>query len=142
MPRADAERRELMSHQQTWDDAIDRFEGLGADNDFGRQMIGLLRSLRVRWEAAVNVDTSMFDLTFSARGRPKTTTVWLERSEPGQPESAFVVSLRDHRPRLGLDQAGGRLVIAGDHCRPENAKTVVESFLLQLASPPSETSEE
>jgi hypothetical protein len=123
-----------MSVQQTWDDAINRYRGLGPDDAFGSQMIGFVEALRERWEARVNVDTSMFDLVFTARGGDKHTAVRVEGRPPTGADLLFVVSLLEDRPRQGLDERGGRLEIAGDICRPENAANVVDSFLTQIVS--------
>jgi hypothetical protein len=120
--------------QQTWDEAIERYRGLGPDNAFGSQMIGFVEALRGRWEARINVDTSMFDLIFTARGVDKHTMVRVEGRPPTGADLLFVVSLLEDRPRQGLDERGGQLEIAGDICRPENAVNVVDSFLTQIVS--------
>lgn len=118
--------------QQTWDDVVDRYRGLGLDDAFGCQLTIFVEALRERWYAMLNVDTSMFDLVFSPRGKPKVVMVRVERKRPVGPDQPFVVSLVEDRPRRGLVTRGGRLEIAGDICRPENAVSVVDSFLTQL----------
>jgi hypothetical protein len=118
--------------QQSWDDVLDRYRGLGPDSAVGVQMIAFVEALRPRWEATIVIDTWMFDLAFSRRDRPKDAIVRVERKRPVGPDQPFVVALLEDRPRLSLEASGGRLEIAGDICSPESAVDVVDSFLMQL----------
>lgn len=115
---------------QPWDAALDSFRGI--TNAAAQFNVELLEQLRPRWNVGVRPDTSMFRVLFTrygATGHEFDERVEVLYETPDRVRVAFVRLV----PRRGETRPAGRVVVAGDLVRPENAGPVVESFLMQLS---------
>jgi len=118
--------------EDAWDVAIARSRTL--DVPAARLNLALLDALRPRWAGAVRPDTSMLTLLFTRPG--ETGYAFSERVEvQWETEGRVRLALVRDVPRRGLERPGGRVTVAGDFTRPENALPAVEALLLQLATP-------
>ncbi|MCC2315601.1 hypothetical protein [Cellulomonas xiejunii] len=118
--------------EDAWDVAAARFRAL--DVPAAHLNLALLDALHPRWAGAVRPDTSMFTLLFTRPG--ETGYAFSERVEVRwEAEDRVRMALVRDVPRRGLERPGGRVVVAGDFTRPENALPALEALLLQLASP-------
>jgi hypothetical protein len=117
---------------RAWDGAIERYIGLEfASATFN---VGLLTSLRPRWQAAVSPDTSMFRLLFNRPGETFfgfTERVHVEWRTGERVEMALVRMV----PRASGGVPLGPVIVTGDFTRPLNALPAVEALLYQLADP-------
>jgi hypothetical protein len=115
---------------EAWDRAIGRYRDIPVPA--ARFNVELLEALRPRWEGRVRPDTSMFDVLFT---RPDATGYSYDEHVEVTRESddRVRVALTRMVPGPGEAHPAGPVVVTGDFVRPENATTVVESFLMQLA---------
>jgi hypothetical protein len=112
-----------------WDAARDRYGAM--DNERARFNVELLTALRTRWESKVRPDTSMFTLLFT---RPNETGYrFTERVRVEYEPNRVEMILERDLSRQSLSQAGGRIVVAGDFTKPENALPAVEALLYQVS---------
>lgn len=118
---------------EPWTLAQERYANL-ASLHAGAFNGALLTALAPRWRTAVRPDASMFMLLFT---RPDETGYeFTERVEVlWEGEDRVRMALVREVPRRSLEQPGGRVIVAGDFTRPENALPAVEALLHQLASP-------
>lgn len=112
----------------TWDEAIARFRELGGDTDAVRLYIRLLEGAQTRWQSAVAVHPWRLDvLVLTPRGGATHDVQAEYRVRDGEPIVIFRLG-----PTGSLDAAP---VVTGDVCRPETAPSVLDAFLLQVATP-------
>jgi hypothetical protein len=115
----------------SWDSAVERFEGVRDCVEFATQMVSFLETLRTRWSATIEADTSMFDLVFNAKENPN-VELRVERLLPASRDSKFRFELREFVPRRSLAEVGGVRIVAGERCSPVRCIEVAESYLIQL----------
>jgi hypothetical protein len=114
-----------------WNTAINWYREI--DNAPARFNVRLLESLRPEWEARVLPTVSMFRVLFTHDGSD--SCMFNERVEVDfEAEDRVRVALSRTVPRRGENHPSGPVVVTGDHVRPENARLVVESFLMQLTT--------
>lgn len=134
-----------MPSDRTFAAALDHYLPMTNENDVATELVKLLETARQTWESRVSVTTSMFDLIFTADARGPwdaaeelpAGAAWLKvryqtRDQPAVLCFAFELYRREaHKtdPRRLHD-----FLVSGDVCRVENARAVLDAYLMQVAT--------